>query len=558
MDNGARRARRLLTSLKWCMPIAAALIPVMLVVSLPRLYLFALLISIGLQATLWRLNTRSNNRPTLAGNGSSKIAELYANLKSSHDELEKRNVKMNEQAEQMAAMNARLREMQSSLEASYQHLAQINGQLEEKATSDAMTGLANHRSFQERLREELAQACRQRQPLALLMLDVDHFKAYNDSYGHPAGDEVLRLIGSLLKAGTRIGDVVARYGGEEFAVILPATDLFTAEAVAARIRGMVEAHAFSHRSMTVSVGVAAANLDSQNAEALVSETDEALYLAKSQGRNRVCVSDSVSEGESGGWSEMDTTDLVHISSSTVTSGGNAGIAMSQDGFGGLEGLLQEACGPVLSSILAALDMRDHECVGHPQRVARYSLRLASAVGEVYERRRANEPLVPWLTPNDMRDLALGAMLHDIGNIRIPDHIIRKAGVLTPEETNLLRRHPRLGAEIVGGFAVIDHALAVIKYHHERWDGQGYPYGIAREEIPLVARVFSVCDALESMTTDQPYRKSLSFSAAREEIRLNAGKQFDPTVVEAFLDVPEDDWKRLQSGDKIRPWLANAA
>jgi diguanylate cyclase (GGDEF)-like protein len=513
-------------------------------------FLLALLLAGGAAWCAWTLRASA-----AAAAADSVLAQEFRHLKDSHRALEEQSASASAQAEELAAANARLREMQSSLEASYQHLAQMNSRLEQQATTDAMTGLANHRTFQELVRSELSQAGRLQLPMALLMADVDNFKQYNDTFGHPAGDEILKTVASLLKSGTRIGDTVARYGGEEFAVLLPATDFHTAQAVAERLRLGIASHTFPHRAITVSIGVAPASLVTLDAETLVSDADEALYLAKTQGRNRVCAASPRFQ------SDIDAVHLVTENPQEVQKALDAPVArirklrqaVAQDSFGGLEGILQESTGPVLAALLGALDLRDHESPGHPQRVARYALRLALEVAAVLDRRRQDEPLLPQVTPYDLHNLAIGSLLHDIGNIRIPDHILRKAGGLSDAEVAMLRRHPRFGAEFVGDFALLEHALPVIMFHHERWDGEGYPYGIGDEEIPLTARIFCVGDALDAMTTDKPYRKRLSFAIAREEIRMNAGKQFDPIVVEAFLQVPESEWRRLQaSGEQGLP------
>lgn len=510
----------------------------------------ALILAIG---AAW--SARALRAAALDSESDARLAREYLRLAESHQELEQQSASASAQAEELAAANTRLREMQSSLEASYQHLAQMNSRLEQQATTDAMTGLANHRTFQELLRSELSQAGRHQLPMAMLMVDVDNFKQFNDTFGHPAGDEVLKTVASLLKTGTRIGDTVARYGGEEFAVLLPATDFVTAQAVAERLRLAVSSHEFAHRAMTVSIGVASASLVTLDAETLVSDADEALYLAKTQGRNRVCAAAPRFQSD---------IDAIHVETADTAEAALALDApvsrirkllptVAQDGYGGLEGILQESTGAVLAALLGALDLRDHESPGHPQRVARYALRLALEVAKVLDRRRADEPLLPMVTPDDLRNLAIGSLLHDIGNIRIPDHILRKAGGLSDAEVAMLRRHPRFGAEFVGDFALLEHALPVIMFHHERWDGEGYPYGIGGEEIPLTARIFCVGDTLDAMTTDKPYRKRLSLAVAREEIRMNAGKQFDPIVVQAFLEVPETEWQRLQgSGDRDLP------
>jgi diguanylate cyclase (GGDEF)-like protein/PAS domain S-box-containing protein len=181
----------------------------------------------------------------------------------------------------------RIRDYAVILEFQKRELEQVNRELCDLATTDGLTGLKNHRAFQEHLASECGTALRRRTPLSLLLLDVDHFKQYNDAYGHPAGDAVLKQVARLLTQTTRPGDFVARYGGEEFVVILPQTSQANAMQAAERCRASVEAAAWSCRAVTLSVGVATLSLDNPDSDSLIAAADQALYAAKYNGRNQV-------------------------------------------------------------------------------------------------------------------------------------------------------------------------------------------------------------------------------------------------------------------------------
>ncbi len=184
----------------------------------------------------------------------------------------------------------------------------------------------------------------------------------------------------------------------------------------------------------------------------------------------------------------------------------------------------------LEALGAALDLKDGDTAGHARRVTRYCLEIAKVMG---------------CSQEQMRQLRRGAYLHDIGKIAIPDAILLKPAKLIPEEMNVMSAHPYLGYEFVGRISFLAEAAEIVLTHHERYDGSGYPQGLMGDEIPLGARIFAVADTLDAMTSDRPYRRALPFTAAREEIRQQSGRQFDPQVVEAFFSLPEHIWGEIR-------------
>jgi len=181
-------------------------------------------------------------------------------------------------------------------------------------------------------------------------------------------------------------------------------------------------------------------------------------------------------------------------------------------------------------LIAATDGNE-DTLGHSQLVAQYSLVLARALG-------IEDKMF-------LVDLERGALLHDIGKIGIPESILRKPGALTDMERKIVQEHPLLGYELIMDYDFLRKAANVVLYHHERYDGQGYPYGLAGEDIPLEARIFSVADTLDAITSDRPYRSGQSLFVACEEIEKGKGSQFDPQVVEAFFSVKEEVWLEIK-------------
>ena len=184
--------------------------------------------------------------------------------------------------------------------------------------------------------------------------------------------------------------------------------------------------------------------------------------------------------------------------------------------------LERAYRHMLLALTRALDLRDTETEEHSMRVTQYSLTIGRAMG---------------LSPEQLAALELGALLHDVGKIGIPDAILRKPGPLNEEEWTIMRRHPKLGHEILHGVDFLEPSLPVVLYHHERWDGNGYPSGLAGEAIPLAARIFAIADAFDAITSSRPYKKAQPISFAVEAIQTASNKQFDPAVVETFLHTP---------------------
>lgn len=198
--------------------------------------------------------------------------------------------------------------------------------------------------------------------------------------------------------------------------------------------------------------------------------------------------------------------------------------------------LENAYRSTLQALTAALETRDAETHGHSERVVTFSLRLGREYG---------------LTGPQMKALEFGSLLHDIGKIGVPDAILRKPAKLTEEEWVRMREHPVHGQQILRGIKFLEGAARVVAQHHEKWDGSGYPTGIKAEEIDICARIFSVADAFDAITSDRVYRKGRSYEAATAELEEWADRQFDPKVVEAFLRVPKEDWDELRRRSLMR-------
>jgi diguanylate cyclase (GGDEF)-like protein len=351
------------------------------------------------------------------------------------------------------------------------------------AETDPLTGLGNHRSFQERLHRALLQAEADSEPFTLCLIDIDDFKRINDLYGHPVGDRVLALVGGRL----RQNGEAFRLGGDEFALLLPGRTadeaLSTASSVLTRI-GMMELDEVG--SVTASAGVAGFPLQAFDRDELIRLADSALYWAKEHGKNRVHVY------------RPDVVELAELRR----------LAHGPD---------RAARFRAAASLAKAVDARDTYTGSHSVRVAELAAWIASRLGldqELIELTR------------------LAGSLHDLGKLAIPEEILRKPGPLTPPERLVLERHPQIGHRLLESLGV-DPVADWVLHHHERWDGTGYPDRLRGEEIPLGARIVFVADAYDAMTSDRAYRGRLTPREAVEELERCAGTQFDPVIVEAF-------------------------
>lgn len=376
------------------------------------------------------------------------------------------------------------------------------------ANTDGLTGLSNHRHFQESLRQHFQSALENNSPLSLIILDIDYFKFYNDSYGHLKGDEVLKQVGAILSESVKQPNCAARYGGDEFMIIVPDCEERALE-IAEQARTAIESSYFEGMEVqpggkiTVSVGVAAFPKHGATPKELIRSADEALYKAK-HGRNRVQLYFSV----------MD--DL------------REGIAESEkDLFNSIK------------TLVSIINAKDRYTFGHSERVAHYSLRLAE---------RLNLPR------EEIVLLRYASFLHDVGKIEIDRDLLNKAGPLKPKEWATLQKHPLWGSDIIRPISSLKKAIPVILHHHENYDGTGYPGGLAGEDIPLLARILRIADSYDAMTTDRPYKKAKPPGEACNELKRCAGTLFDPALVNIFVGVVlEDESERPAfKGSTINP------
>ncbi|MGO9960408.1 MAG: diguanylate cyclase [Solirubrobacteraceae bacterium] len=376
--------------------------------------------------------------------------------------------------------------VQRELKAAHDELATL-------ATTDALTGLPNHRALVSAIDHELERVYRNGHDFALAFLDVDHFKAVNDTLGHRAGDNALRELGQVLRANLRSVDIVGRWGGEEFIVLLPEIDPDQALTAAERLRATVAQHRFSaagEAHLTCSIGVASRPQDGIDRDSLLTAADRAMYVGKQLGRNQAIAASN------------------HAAAALVADKASS-IREEQTLVGAVEALA------------AVVSARDSDTGEHSSHVSSLARRVALELG---------------CEADEVHTIGLAARLHDIGKVAVSDAILSNPGRLTDEEWRVIRLHPQVGADIAGRIERLRPISPLIRSHHERYDGAGYPDHLAGDAIPLGARIIGAVDAYSAMVTDRTYAAARSPQQAIDELRRLAGAQFDPRVVQALVNM----------------------
>jgi diguanylate cyclase (GGDEF)-like protein/putative nucleotidyltransferase with HDIG domain len=369
--------------------------------------------------------------------------------------------------------------------------------LEEKASRDFLTGLYNHGYFKLRLDSFiLSNSNEEPEQFCVALLDIDDFKRYNDMNGHLQGDVLLKYFGEFLADKTSKKDfIVARYGGEEFGMIMPGVSHNEALAFLNKIRKKLnDTYIFGAEDLPLgcisfSAGIVEFEQGILDSTELLKKADQALYYAKAQGKNNIQVY-------------------------------HEGNDIYQDGlqiFKDVEALEQQL------QIFLSKDIYTYQ---HSKRVFTYATDFSDKLH---------------LHDNEKRNLILGALIHDIGKLEIPRDVINKKGSLDYHEWEMMKKHVIFGKEIVASTKRYDELLPLIELHHEQYNGKGYPYGLAGDNIPKLARILTIIDSFDAMTTERPYQETKTFAEAIEELRECSGKQFDPKYVEPFIEMLEEKY-----------------
>ncbi len=351
---------------------------------------------------------------------------------------------------------------------------------------DSLSGLYNRRRSLEQLEIEVGRARRYQGTFSVLITDIDNFKLFNDTYGHPVGDEIIKRVAGLLQHRSRVSDFVGRFGGDEFILILPETYRAGARTLADHLRVALNSLPYlapdgASIPLRMSFGAASFPEDGQDAASLIAIADANLYESKRWGGDTV----------------------------TVRAEPVGGEAVDSQAFS------------TLDALVSAVDNKDHYTRRHSAQLAEYTAAVARVLGFSTERQEM---------------LRVAALLHDVGKIGVPDRILRKPGALTREEVEFMDQHSLIGSMMIAQHLPdLAEVREAVVSHHERWDGSGYPGRLHGTDIPLLGRILAVADAYSAMITDRPYRAALGHKEAIAQLVKGSGTQFDPGIVRVFVE-----------------------
>ncbi len=386
------------------------------------------------------------------------------------------------------------------------HLTNATRYQQARLTSltDALTGVGSRKLLEDKLQEECDRARRYKRPFSVAIIDLDHFKMVNDVLGHATGDDAICRLAECMRREKRGPDVLARYGGDEFVILLPETRAADAAILLERIRNRVQQIRLDQdMSLSISCGIAESLPETAEAAGdIMRRADVALYDAKNGGRNCVKLWDH-------GMVRLLSNSDIEIER----------IKKLQRRLIGLSEKAEKLFMESIWGLVQALEAKDAHARKHSVNVTTYAVAIARTME---------------LGPRYVDLIHRAAMIHDIGKIGVPDAILLKPDHLTAHERTIVEQHPMIAVRILEKMSFLEKEVAIVRHHHEKWNGQGYPDGLARAAIPLGARIVAAADTLDALTSTRPYHASRSVAEALHILKDSSGYDFDPTVVAALV------------------------
>ena len=404
----------------------------------------------------------------------------------------------------------------------YMQNIELLEQANKYTNTDTLTGLYTHRGFQEVLSLELKKATDKDSPLSIIMLDVNNISKINRELGHAKGDEVIKLLAEKVKQNIRSTDKAGRYGGDEIAIILPDTDTPDAKYLAEYITYCLSCCFVDDVGpVKVSVGIATFPECSRDQEKLLILAEQAMYISQAKGYKEG-MSAIVSSSDFNFWADDALNSFAEVIAKRHA---QLGIDFEEElvhKFNNEKIISQNHLMELANSLAGAIDAKDPYTKGHSTSVSRYSEALARAIN---------------LPEDQVQKIKLGALLHDVGKIGIPENVLKKPDKLSDDEWNIMKQHPVIGAEkVLAPNEALRELIPMVKYHHEQINGNGYPEGLKGDEIPLEAKIIAVADTYHALISDRPYRKGMSVEKACKILKDGAGKQWDADLIRHFITI----------------------
>jgi diguanylate cyclase (GGDEF)-like protein/PAS domain S-box-containing protein len=389
-------------------------------------------------------------------------------------------------------------------------LWKMNKRLKELTVIDPHTGLYNHRYLEHIIDLEFHRCRRYNYPIAMTMVDIDYFQSINDVYGHKFGDLVLKQFAAILRRNTRRYDTIVRYGGEEFVIISPGTAKYKISILGERLLNNITLHEFGNkkRKVKLKVSIAVCSYPEDQVSCgmgMVEFVGRILNKVKEEGGNRV----------------YSSADIKRKRSVPARSKDNQEIKVLKNRIGKLTRRGNQSIAEAIYAFAKTMEVKDHYTGEHAEKTVHYATEVARALK---------------FPKKEVEAIEQAAILHDLGKIGVSEKILRKRGKLTRKEFDEIKRHPQIGADILRPIHFMHDIIPYILYHHERWDGKGYPTGLKGLEIPIGARIIAISDVYEALTSNRSYRKAYSEEKAIKIIKEASGTQFDPTIVDIFLKI----------------------